>query len=64
MSTNYITAKIDNVYKYIKSRLCVERAGCEETVGFGKSDKTRKINEKVDKPSIDNGFSNDISSFI
>ena len=31
-------------------------------VGFGKSDKMRKINEKVDESNIDNGFSNDISS--
>ena len=37
---------------------------CVEMVEFGKSDKMRKINGKVDIPNADNGFSNDISSLF
>ena len=31
---------------------------------FDKSDKMKKISAKVDKPSTDNGFKNDISSLF
>ena len=35
-----------------------------EMVNFGKSNKMRKIRGKVDKPSTENGISNDIHLFI
>ena len=44
--------------------VCVCVYAYREMVDFGESDRTRQINRTMDNPIIDNGFNNDISSFI